>query len=276
MSVRRGPLPADRYTVIANDWLRDASLSWKAKGLLAYLVSHAAGYDLSHAQIVGDGRDGRDGVTAGLRELETAGYLRRTQARDPETGRVGEGVDYLLLDPDSPSTDNPETAPLTENPETGVTCDDAANPQVTPGNGFAVDGESAPKKNTSFKKTKKTSSTTDDDTTTPDPRGTRLPAGWIPPEAVRRSMLDRYPGRSAQWWLDLTDAFTDYWKGAPGQRGVKRDWDATWRNWVRNAVARERGPVGRAEDTPRYWQQAGPPEAPRVLPEGYGIDGDPR
>lgn len=27
--------------------------------------------------------------------------------------------------------------------------------------------------------------------------------------------------------------FRDYWIALPGQRGVKLDWDATWRNWVR-------------------------------------------
>jgi hypothetical protein len=30
--------------------------------------------------------------------------------------------------------------------------------------------------------------------------------------------------------------FTDYWRGAPGAKGVKADWPATWRNWVRRAV----------------------------------------
>ena len=27
--------------------------------------------------------------------------------------------------------------------------------------------------------------------------------------------------------------FADFWAGVPGQRGVKLDWDGTWRNWVR-------------------------------------------
>jgi len=27
--------------------------------------------------------------------------------------------------------------------------------------------------------------------------------------------------------------FSDYWLGAPGQKGVKADWFATWRNWIR-------------------------------------------
>lgn len=30
--------------------------------------------------------------------------------------------------------------------------------------------------------------------------------------------------------------FCDYWNAIPGQRGVKLDWGATWRNWCRRAV----------------------------------------
>jgi hypothetical protein len=34
---------------------------------------------------------------------------------------------------------------------------------------------------------------------------------------------------------DELDAFRDYWIAQPGQRGVKLDWDATWRNWIRRS-----------------------------------------
>ena len=30
--------------------------------------------------------------------------------------------------------------------------------------------------------------------------------------------------------------FCDYWKAQPGQKGVKLDWPATWRNWVRRVI----------------------------------------
>jgi uncharacterized protein YdaU (DUF1376 family) len=30
------------------------------------------------------------------------------------------------------------------------------------------------------------------------------------------------------------DGFRDYWVSVPGQKGVKLDWTATWRNWIRN------------------------------------------
>jgi len=27
--------------------------------------------------------------------------------------------------------------------------------------------------------------------------------------------------------------FSDYWQSQPGQKGVKLNWQATWRNWLR-------------------------------------------
>jgi len=38
--------------------------------------------------------------------------------------------------------------------------------------------------------------------------------------------------------------FKDYWRATPGQKGVKLDWPATWRNWVRSALDRQGGPRG--------------------------------
>lgn len=38
--------------------------------------------------------------------------------------------------------------------------------------------------------------------------------------------------------LETADSFRDYWVAKPGKDGVKLDWLATWRNWVRNQRAR--------------------------------------
>ncbi len=65
----------------------------------------------------------------------------------------------------------------------------------------------------------------------PQTRGTRLPSDWIPgPEGVAFCREHRPD-------LDVmltSERFRDYWQAQPGQRGVKIDWQATWRNWVRN------------------------------------------
>ena len=66
-------------------------------------------------------------------------------------------------------------------------------------------------------------------------RGSRLPADWQLPKAWGEwavssgGMADDDVRREA-------DRFRDYWLGVPGQRGVKLDWLATWRNWISKAV----------------------------------------
>lgn len=62
-------------------------------------------------------------------------------------------------------------------------------------------------------------------------RGARLPDDWMPDEvfATREGLTVEECRREAA-------RFKDYWNGLPGQRGVKSDWPATWRNWVRKAV----------------------------------------
>ena len=71
-------------------------------------------------------------------------------------------------------------------------------------------------------------------------RGTRLEPDWQPP-------ADAW---AFGWGLGLTDAevsdqldrFRDYWIARPGQGGVKLDWAATFRNWLRKADDFGRGP----------------------------------
>ena len=64
------------------------------------------------------------------------------------------------------------------------------------------------------------------------PRGTRLDPDFIPSEKSRTAIIAKYPA------LDLLaehEKFTDYWTAVAGAKGVKLDWDATWRNWMRKA-----------------------------------------
>jgi len=47
--------------------------------------------------------------------------------------------------------------------------------------------------------------------------------------------------------IKVFEQFKDYWVAQAGQKGVKLDWDATWRNWVRNTKTVKPNPydVGR-------------------------------
>jgi hypothetical protein len=81
-------------------------------------------------------------------------------------------------------------------------------------------------------------------------RGTRLPPSWMPGEALLDWAQRECPS------VDVnreTAKFCDYWAGAPGSKGVKTDWDATWRNWMRKAGegGQRRSPTARDDATMR-------------------------
>jgi hypothetical protein len=58
-------------------------------------------------------------------------------------------------------------------------------------------------------------------------RAARLSEDWVPRE---------FEGETVE-----LEKFRDWARSAPGQKGVKADWDATWRNWMRRV--RENGNV---------------------------------
>jgi hypothetical protein len=89
--------------------MRDERLSWKAKGLLAYLLGHAAGFRVSQNLMQRQATDGRDSLLSGLAELERAGYLVRSGRQRGEGGKYTE-EDYTLTDPGDPSTSAPNRA----------------------------------------------------------------------------------------------------------------------------------------------------------------------
>lgn len=98
MSIKRSrALPTDHFTIIDNGWLRDKRLTFKARGVLAYLMTHAIGWETSVAQLAEAGVEGRDAIQTAINELERLGYLVREQ-RTGEDGRFA-GVDYTITDP---------------------------------------------------------------------------------------------------------------------------------------------------------------------------------
>ncbi len=78
-------------------------------------------------------------------------------------------------------------------------------------------------------------------------RGTRLPDGWVPDDALIAWTKVNAPAAANAAELDR---FRDYWQSLSGQRAVRADWAATWRNWARRcqeqAHGPQRGPVQRA------------------------------
>jgi hypothetical protein len=70
-----------RFTIISNEPLNDARLSWESRGLLAWLFSKPNTWIVNTEAIVRYGRAGRDKVKRMLAELTANGYLVRTRRR---------------------------------------------------------------------------------------------------------------------------------------------------------------------------------------------------
>lgn len=68
-------------------------------------------------------------------------------------------------------------------------------------------------------------------------RGTRITKEWILPEEWAKAALEAYPAWTPAFLKLVTDRFRDYWIAVPGQKGVKLDWEATFRNWCRKEPA---------------------------------------
>lgn len=64
-------------------------------------------------------------------------------------------------------------------------------------------------------------------------KGSRLPANWSLPDDWKTWALQTRPDWAAEQCSKAAETFADYWRAKPGKDGVKADWLATWRNWVR-------------------------------------------
>lgn len=70
------------YLIMHKHGLQDVNLSWKAKGILAYLLSLPDDWQIYESEIQQHARDGKDSLAAGIRELIQNKYIRRTRMRD--------------------------------------------------------------------------------------------------------------------------------------------------------------------------------------------------
>lgn len=109
------------YVMLDKRFLEDDRLSWRAKGILSYLLSKPDDWQTREVDLVKRSREGREAVRSAMRELEACGYMRREQKRSGG-GSFAENV-YAIFElpeeplPEKPSTVNPSTGkPSTVNP----------------------------------------------------------------------------------------------------------------------------------------------------------------
>ncbi|WP_199267531.1 hypothetical protein [Rhodococcus sp. JT-3] len=63
----------------------------------------------------------------------------------------------------------------------------------------------------------------------PRKRGTRLPDGWMPQESTKQWARENHPNVNLH---RAHEKFSNYWPSVAGAKGIKLDWDKTWRNWI--------------------------------------------
>ena len=93
------------YTTMSNYHLRDPNLSNKARGLLSTMLSLPDNWDYTTRGLARICKDGVDGITAQLKELEQYGYLVRHRIRD-SNGRITD-MEYIIYE--RPHTASPDT-----------------------------------------------------------------------------------------------------------------------------------------------------------------------
>lgn len=98
--------------------------------------------------------------------------------------------------------------------------------------------------------------------------GVRLPKPWTLPRSWGVWAVEQ--GLAEAEVRQIAEDFADHWHAAPGARGRKADWQATWRRWIRKEIddrrprlngveaQRERNRRADAQRTP-VWQEQGFP-----------------
>ncbi len=103
----------DPFSRIPNELLDDERLTWKAKGILAYLCGKPDGWKVRIADIAARGQGGKHAIRTALIELRACGYAEYIQPR--AKGKFGEGcwkvsdTPIFSPQPNFPHTDNPHT-----------------------------------------------------------------------------------------------------------------------------------------------------------------------
>ena len=77
----------NNFVMLDKGFLEDDRLSFKAKGILAYLLSKPDGWKVIVKDLVNNSADGKKAIYSGLRELKTYGYYKKEPVRD-ESNRV--------------------------------------------------------------------------------------------------------------------------------------------------------------------------------------------
>jgi len=80
--IRRSPRPRTAFTVVQNRVIEDHRISFKATGILIYLLSKPDDWRTSTAHLARAKKEKIDAIRTAMTELEEAGYVKRRRYQD--------------------------------------------------------------------------------------------------------------------------------------------------------------------------------------------------
>lgn len=81
MSILRVAERKQPFVVLDKGFIDSPRLSWRAKGILAYLLARPDNWEIREYDLVAHATEGRDAVRKALKELKAHGYITKSQRR---------------------------------------------------------------------------------------------------------------------------------------------------------------------------------------------------
>ena len=78
----RAARPHQNYTVVHNELIEDQRLTWRARGILVFLLSKPDHWRTTAAYLASQSPEGIYAVRAALQQLELVGYIRRIKKQN--------------------------------------------------------------------------------------------------------------------------------------------------------------------------------------------------
>lgn len=96
MATFRAIKESGNFVTVHKNFIHDNNLTFKAKGILLYLLSRPDDWQIYESEILKHTKDGKDSLKSGIKELEEVGYVARTRKRN-DKGHLN-GYEYLVYE----------------------------------------------------------------------------------------------------------------------------------------------------------------------------------
>jgi predicted transcriptional regulator len=187
------------FAQVPNSAIRDPEISPNAFRLLAYLMSHKEGYELTYGQIERQTTLGRYAINEAIKVLTEKGWLR-TERTKKDNGQFGP-TSFHILDPEAVHS----------------VADDSSV------------GHSNVEQPTDIKNTKTLENTKSKEKQREN-KAIKITDDWKPSKAITDDYETKYKGLNHDRELEK---FINYYQSKDTAR---KSWDASFRNWLLNAM----------------------------------------